>query len=111
MKPGTTEIFGVAVRKMREGALLSQQDFADRAGISVESVKRWERLPVVQVHFSSIRSIAAVVSREPMEVLAILSGKRKLPIEIASKLDPRLEAADAKARDKIKKKQSNDGKE
>ena len=66
--PTIPELFGAAVRRRRERLGLSQEDFADKAGIHrtyVSSVERAER----NISILNIERLAAALKKEPWELL------------------------------------------
>lgn len=53
---------GVVIRAQRERALLSQEEFADRSGLSVRTVRNIETDRVARPHGETVRRIAAVLA-------------------------------------------------
>ena len=62
------------LREARELALLSQQELADEAGISVDTVKRMES-GEGSVYGRTVRRVASVLGVDPRELLEGAEGK------------------------------------
>jgi putative transcriptional regulator len=70
--PATTSTALPAVRDLRRRARLTQQEFAARLGVPVETIRNWEqgkRMPR-----GPARALLAVIAHAPETVFAALSG-------------------------------------
>jgi len=59
---------GAQVKRVREHALLTQQELADRAGIGLTTLNRIEN-DRAEPHFRTIRKLATALTIEPHELL------------------------------------------
>jgi transcriptional regulator with XRE-family HTH domain len=59
---------GTRVKKVRERALLTQEELAERAGIGTATLNRIER-DRVEPHFRTIRKLAKALGVDPAELL------------------------------------------
>jgi DNA-binding XRE family transcriptional regulator len=59
---------GTQVKKVRERALLTQEELAERAGIGTATLNRIER-DRVEPHFRTIRKLAKALGVDPAELL------------------------------------------
>jgi transcriptional regulator with XRE-family HTH domain len=59
---------GTQVKRLRERALLTQEELAGRAGIGTATLNRIER-DRVEPHFSTIRKLAKALDVDPSELL------------------------------------------
>lgn len=59
---------GTQVKKVRERALLTQKELADRAGIGTATLNRIEK-DRVEPHFTTIRKLAKALDVDPFELL------------------------------------------
>ena len=59
---------GTQVKRVRERALLTQEELADRAGIGTATPNRIEK-DRVEPHFRTIRKLAKALDVDPFELL------------------------------------------
>src|SRR5215213_4991276 len=85
----TTATFADVLRQLRTAASLSQEDLAERAGLSLRGVSDLERGLRRAPHLSTVRMLADALALSPAERQALLAAARPetLPASAAGPFD------------------------
>lgn len=70
--------FGDLIRRLRSISLLSQEELAERVGVTRQRISHWERLAGPRLHDRNFRQLATALGMKPQVLQSLATGKSKL---------------------------------